>query len=164
MIHDSKSDSRVDSRFEIRGGVPMEKRVILVTGSRTITSYKIIALILDRFHIAKLLFGDAAGVDEITENYAKTHGIPFDRCDANWNRYGEAAGVIRNGEMVQKIQKANGLVVAIWDGTSPGTHDCMKQAIKKGVVVYQFIANLQQILSQKTYNANWRRMDLFLHT
>jgi ethanolamine utilization microcompartment shell protein EutS len=64
-----------DSRFDIKGGVPMEKRAILVTGSRAITSYKIVALILDRFNIAKIIVGDASGVDELAENYAKTHGI-----------------------------------------------------------------------------------------
>lgn len=46
--------------------------------------------------------------------------------DPNWEKWGKAAGPIRNEEMVLAADK----VVCFWDGTSPGTKSTIEYALK----------------------------------
>lgn len=52
---------------------------------------------------------------------------------ANWNKYGLAAGPIRNEEMYDKEQPD--LVLAFWDGNSRGTKHMIDYAKHKGCKV-----------------------------
>jgi hypothetical protein len=51
---------------------------------------------------------------------------------AKWDEYGKAAGPIRNQEMVDSKPD---LVLAFWDGRSPGTLDAIKRAVLAGIEV-----------------------------
>jgi hypothetical protein len=61
--------------------------------------------------------GGARGIDLIGEECAKLRGLIVRTRLPEWNRWGKAAGKIRNREM---IVPADGLI-AIWDGMSSGT-------------------------------------------
>lgn len=50
---------------------------------------------------------------------------------ADWNRYGRAGGMVRNGLMVTQADAA----IFFWDGTSPGTAGCIELAKFKGIPI-----------------------------
>lgn len=87
------------------------------------------------FVITEVYSGTAKGIDEAGEAWAKTQGIPVRRFPANWELYGKAAGHVRNREMI--AAEAEGLI-AIWDGLSRGTEDCISQARLKKLKVFVY--------------------------
>ncbi len=58
------------------------------------------------------------------ERYAREHGIPLEIIRADWDRYGAAAGPVRNEEIV-KISDA---ITCFWDGKSKGTKSLIELA------------------------------------
>jgi hypothetical protein len=58
--------------------------------------------------------------------------IPCFRFPADWDRYGKAAGYIRNETMAANAEA----LIALWDGRSPGTKHMIDIARKKGLKVY----------------------------
>ena len=78
-----------------------------------------------------IIEGGASGVDRIAGDYARENDIPLMVFPADWNKYGRAAGPIRNGEMV----KHGTHLLAFWDGKSRGTKNMIETAKKHGLVV-----------------------------
>jgi hypothetical protein len=77
---------------------------ILVTGSRTWTDATTIAAVLRQWRApgAVLVHGGARrGVDRIAAGIWRAWGLPTEEHGADWQRYGRAAGPIRNQPMVQ---------------------------------------------------------------
>lgn len=72
--------------------------------------------------------GGCRGADALGERYAREHGYPIERYPADWGRYGDAAGPIRNKEMA----KAADYVICFWDGESRGTGSMIKFAKSLG--------------------------------
>lgn len=110
---------------------------VVIAGSRTITDLSEVkaAVAKANFDISVVISGGASGVDKLAEEYALAHGLdleiyPVTRED--WARYGRSAGPRRNAEM---IRNADGLI-AIWDGSSPGTESTIKLARRKGIPIY----------------------------
>ena len=71
-------------------------------------------------------YARARGADRMGEQYAAEHGYKIDQFPAEWSKYHQGAGPIRNLEMV----KTADAVVAFWDNQSTGTKniiDCAKQ-------------------------------------
>lgn len=54
-----------------------------------------------KFGIDEIVSGGASGVDELAEEYAFLHQIPFKLFQADWEKYGKAAGPIRNRQMAE---------------------------------------------------------------
>jgi len=55
---------------------------------------------------------------------------------ADWDRYGKAAGMVRNGVMIDSMSPDEPhLVLACWDGRSPGTKNTIDRALVKGLRV-----------------------------
>lgn len=73
------------------------------------------------FRITEVVSGVAHGVDKLGERWAQAHKIPVKQFPAQWNKYGNAAGPIRNREMAEYADA----LIAVWDGQSRGhkTHD-----------------------------------------
>jgi hypothetical protein len=94
---------------------------IAVVGSRDFQDYALLCCTLDkiraRYPDCTLVSGGAQGADTLASQYSQEHGIPIRVFWADWNRYGKAAGPIRNREIVE----AADIVVAFWDGKSRGT-------------------------------------------
>ena len=102
---------------------------VLVTGSRDWTKENVIQEELRALiPIDLLIFGDATGVDEIAWRAAEELRIPYLRIQANWAKYGKAAGPLRNAEMLERGRPS--LVLAFHEDLqhSKGTKDMVKQA------------------------------------
>jgi len=110
---------------------------VAVIGSRTFADK---ALLFDSLSkvpgISLIISGGAVGADRLAEQYAREMGIPCKVFLPDWKQYGRSAGIIRNKEIV----KAADIVIAFWDGQSPGTKYSIALAheLKKELQVIQF--------------------------
>lgn len=77
--------------------------------------------------IEEVVSGGARGIDYLGEVWANDNGIPVVRFEADWNKYGPAAGPIRNREMAEYVKKS-GYLFSVWDGKSKGTKNMIKEA------------------------------------
>lgn len=75
-----------------------------------------------------ILSGGARGVDTWAVDEAERVGLPTEVLPAEWDKYGRAAGMIRNAQLVKRAGK----VMAFWDGVSKGTRNTMDTASKAG--------------------------------
>lgn len=98
---------------------------IAVVGSRKITMVNIGRYISDSEEIVS---GGAVGVDSCAAEYAKENGIKLTVFLPQYERYGRAAPIIRNKEIVDYADK----IIAFWDGRSKGTLSVIKYAEKTG--------------------------------
>lgn len=78
-----------------------------------------------------IIHGGARGADALAREWAFMYGCLEDEFTANWKRYGNAAGPIRNQQMLDEGKPD--LVVAFPGGR--GTADMVKRAQKAGVKV-----------------------------
>lgn len=75
-----------------------------------------------------IVSGGAIGVDKWAEQWARFLGLGTIILKPDWNKYGKAAGMIRNTQIVETCDK----LVAFWDGKSKGTKDSIDKATKLG--------------------------------
>ena len=108
------------------------KRVAVV-GSRGIGSADLRKYIPE--DAAIILSGGARGVDRLAEAYAREHGLGLEVLLPDYELFGKTAPLIRDRQIVDKAD----LVVAIWDGKSPGTRYTVEYAKAQGVPVRLFI-------------------------
>ena len=106
----------------------------IICGSRTINDYREIdtAIQASGFHITTVISGGARGVDRMGEIWARTHNRLLKIYPANWRKYGNSAGYLRNDEMAEVADA----VIALWDGVSKGTKHMIDTAERKGLAVY----------------------------
>ena len=109
---------------------------VIVAGSRGFQNYPLMCKELDKIkdRIECIVSGDAGGADTYGCMYARDNNIPVRHCPADWQKYGTAAGRVRNKQMGDYGDE----LVAFWDGISPGTNDMinyMKQLGKKVTVI-----------------------------
>ena len=109
---------------------------LIIAGSRTFTDYQRLCQVLapDRHPIAQVLTGGARGADQLGYRWAWKHQVRHQLFRAEWARFGKSAGMRRNHQMAQ----AGDVLVACWDGQSPGTAhmiQCMEQLGKPVVVI-----------------------------
>lgn len=112
---------------------------VIVSGSRHIHEYVLLEQAVAEAGIIPscIIHGDATGVDKLGARYADAHAIPQLKFPADWNKHGRAAGPIRNGEMVNFAKQSGPcILIAIWDGISKGTFDCIKKAHAAEIPVY----------------------------
>jgi hypothetical protein len=115
----------------------MKLHTICINGSRGFTDFLrlrnemdlLIPDALDR--PLKILSGACRGPDLLGEKWAGIKGIPVKRFPAEWNKYGKAAGMIRNKEMIDEADE----LISFWDGESRGTKDAIDLAYDKGIPV-----------------------------
>lgn len=68
--------------------------------------------------------GGARGVDEVAERTARECGLPVVVYRPDYARYGRAAPLRRNTDIVVESDR----IAAFWDGTSRGTADTIRKA------------------------------------
>lgn len=83
------------------------------------------------YGIRKIVTGGCPGADWLARKWARKNKIPYFQYEADWKRYGKAAGPIRNREMIVKEKPE---VLVAFPGTS-GTADCVARATKAGVPI-----------------------------
>jgi hypothetical protein len=79
-----------------------------------------------------IVHGGARGADRIAHQEAQKAGLLVEEHPAEWERYGKAAGFIRNKEMAEL---GADLCIAFWDGRSSGTAHMMGEARRAGIPV-----------------------------
>src|SRR5262249_19687205 len=109
---------------------------LIVAGSRTFTDYQLLCQTLapERHHITQVITGGARGADQLGYRWAWKHQVKHQLFRADWERFGKSAGVRRNYQMAQ----ASDMLLAFWDGRSPGTRhliQCLRQLGKPVVVL-----------------------------
>lgn len=106
---------------------------IVVSGARDWTSRSRVESSLKRFNSKSctLIHGDCKGLDKMAGEVAKELGFEVIAFPAQWDKYGRAAGPIRNIEMLK--QKPN-VIIIFHDNLdkSRGTLSFVKSAIKMG--------------------------------
>ena len=92
---------------------------LIIAGSRTFSDYQRLCQVLapDRPHITQVSPAAPEGADQLGYRRAWKHAIRHQRFRADWERFGRSAGIRRHHQMAQ----AGHLLVAFWDGQSPGT-------------------------------------------
>lgn len=88
--------------------------------------------------ITLLISGGAAGVDQLAERWAREHGVPVQSIRPDSIRYGRAAPLVRNREIVKQAE----MVVALWDGASKGTKYTIDYAKKQGVRTQVYLLSI----------------------
>lgn len=91
--------------------------------------------ICDFGEISCILSGACRGVDRLGERWARYKDIHIERYPADWDKYGKAAGPIRNQQMVDL---ADALIVIRFP-ESRGSKDILNRAKKKGIPVVDII-------------------------
>lgn len=106
----------------------------IIAGSRTCTDYNTLLNAVRKINwkITAILSGNANGADKLGIRYAKEHDIPFLLYNAEWDKYGKKAGIVRNLEMI-KVADA---LIALWDGRSSGTKHVIYEAIRCEMLVH----------------------------
>ena len=106
--------------------------VILVCGSRFYTDYAKIYDYLKRLNASQVIAGGCRGADALAIRAACALGVPFREFPADWQRFGKAAGPMRNQQMLD--EGGPDLVLAFHGNLeeSKGTKDMVHRAIKQG--------------------------------
>jgi hypothetical protein len=114
---------------------------LLVTGSRGISDkefvFKCIEKVYHKYKFKNILIGDSQGIDQAVKQYADDHEFELKTFKANWNIYGQKAGEIRNTKMVEQLE-IDDKGIAIWDGKSKDTLDCINKLKKENKLLYVF--------------------------
>jgi hypothetical protein len=144
---------------------------IIFCGDREWTDHSWIRMVmsalktnLKRFVVIE---GEAFGADVLSKECAQDLGLHVVRYPANWNKYGKAAGPIRNRQMV--IEGNATAVIAFHNdiANSFGTKDMVTYARKQSLPVWlctdgpdalrTFIITLQESQAQKLLSSNHKR-------
>jgi hypothetical protein len=106
----------------------------IIAGSRKIKKMSLVARAIEKsgINISMVLSGKAKGVDILGELWAKENNVPVMGFLPEWKRYGRGAGLKRNLEMIETADA----LIAIWDGKSRGTAHTIREAKKKGLLVF----------------------------
>jgi hypothetical protein len=99
---------------------------LLIVGSRTITDFDLNGHIPEDTEL--IISGGAKGMDTVAEKYADEHNIEKLIFLPQYQKYGRAAPIKRNEEMVDVADT----VLAVWDGKSRGTMYTLNYARKAG--------------------------------
>ena len=107
---------------------------VIIAGGRNVTDYEVLlnAVLHAGFDITAVISGGAKGADALGEQFAEDTGLPVYKFPAHWEKYGKAAGPIRN-ELMAEFGDA---LIALWDGKSRGTKHMIEQANKHGLRVH----------------------------
>lgn len=117
----------------------MQKELrVIVAGTRTFTDQQLLYSTLDSIlsqspedqYKIVIISGCAKGPDSMAIQYAKDHDYELKKFPAEWDKLGKSAGVRRNLQMAQYAADVHhtGLLVAFWDGNSPGTKNMIEVA------------------------------------
>ena len=79
------------------------------------------------FNITEVVSGCAIGADRLGERWANSNNVPIKEMPADWNRYGNSAGPLRNKAMAEYADAA----IVIWDGESRGSRNMIENMIRK---------------------------------
>lgn len=85
----------------------------------------------------EIISGGAKGIDTLAAQYAKSKGIPLTEYLPDYDKYGRAAPIVRNKQIVSAADH----ILALWDGKSRGTLSSINFAKKTGKNLQIIIIN-----------------------
>ena len=105
---------------------------LIIAGKRDFNDYSLLKNQVDNFiqdynlnvEEITIISGGASGADALGEKYAKENNFPCEVFKADWNKYGKAAGPIRNARMAAVATHA----IVFWDGISKGSLSMINEA------------------------------------
>lgn len=122
-----------------------ETRVVVVTGGRNYNDRPTVFAALDDLAPTHLFIGDATGADDLAKKWASSSTESFSRRTplmsyqvfrANWSKYGNAAGPIRNLNMLDAAEheadQAGVTPILLSFPGGKGTAHCTNAARKRG--------------------------------
>ncbi len=98
---------------------------IAVVGSRSISVGNLSEYVLGA---SEIVSGGAVGVDRCAAEYAKERGLKLTEFIPDYSKYGRAAPIVRNKQIVDYADK----VIVFWDGSSKGSLSVIEYAKKQG--------------------------------
>ena len=98
----------------------------LIVGSRSITEFDLSKIMTPDMEM--IISGGAKGVDALAERYADEHKLSKLIMRPRYDRYGRAAPLKRNEQMVDMAD----VVLVLWDGVSRGAQYTIRYAEQKG--------------------------------
>lgn len=105
---------------------------LAIVGSRDYIDYnqmsEFIKSKFDMTEIDTIVSGGARGADALAERFAEENGLKMIVKKANWDKYGRAAGPIRNKLIIEEAD----MVAAFPSPKSTGTRNSMSLAKKAG--------------------------------
>lgn len=102
---------------------------VAVIGSRSILLSDLQISSVLPLQTTALLSGGAVGVDQCVRRFADEHNIPLFEFLPQYARFGKAAPILRNQEMLRQADQ----VIAFWDGESKGTKSCISFCEKANI-------------------------------
>lgn len=114
--------------------LPRDHWRVAVTGGREWKDRRFVWIGLNMFEtrygqIEHLAEGEARGVDTFARQWAEKAGVLVAKYPADWDRYGDAAGNLRNEEMLLDFKPD--ILLTFPGGT--GTQNCVRHARKMGI-------------------------------
>ena len=113
------------------------KTRVIIAGSRLIEDPEVVERAINESElepqIHEVVSGGAPGIDTLGERWAKRNLIPVKRFPADWNKFGKAAGPMRNRQMAQY---AHYLIAIPNPLGSKGTDNMIEEARKQGLKVF----------------------------
>lgn len=119
---------------------------IIINGSRSFSNYTSLRLALKSYiminqiepNLIEIISGGAKGADTLAIKFAKEYNLNYKIMNADWDKYGKKAGIIRNADMLNyATSNPNDIAILIsfWNGNSRGTKHMIDISISKGILV-----------------------------
>ena len=112
---------------------------LLIAGSRSITEFDLAPHIPS--DTTTIISGGAKGIDTLAEDYVDKNGLEKVIVRPEYTKYGRAAPIKRNYQMVDMCDS----VLVIWDCVSKGTESTIRYAEKNNKKIYKIIFKKQQL-------------------
>ena len=106
---------------------------VAIIGSRTISIENLEKYIPEG--TTEIISGGAKGVDTCAKLFAQNNKITYTEILPEYKKYGRAAPIIRNRQIVDSAD----LILAFWNGTSKGTKSVIDYCNKTGKEVRTYI-------------------------
>lgn len=90
--------------------------------------------------VTEIVSGGAQGIDTCAEKYAKANSIKFTEFLPEYEKYGRAAPILRNQQIIDYADA----VLVFWDGESRGTKNVIDSCKKKNKRIIILKINKQE--------------------
>jgi hypothetical protein len=118
----------------------MAKYRIIIAGGREFNDWDLLKMKVSYYILSldpkevEIVSGGCRGADKLGERYAEEYGYPvqpFYVSREDWDKFGKAAGPIRNGKMA----KYSTHLIAFWHDGDDGTENVIKQSKRAGLKI-----------------------------
>lgn len=155
---------------------------LIVSGSRSITNYDLIAAVLNSMKdIECIIEGGAKGVDSLVKKWALENNIKCIEVPAKWddmsppvkkkyNKYGKEYNALAGFKRNEEMMELGDTLLAFWDGRSSGTNHMIETAKSHGRNVILILVNGDKIdvinmkpaNETKVVNLRYEKYDVYI--